>query len=339
RKSGGVPDAVESIEVRHSSGGVSRLGFKSYDQGRRSFQGTFKHGIWLDEEPPWLVYEECLLRIVDTSAGTEGGMLFGTFTPLLGMSDVVMHFLGGLEDNEEGIPDAVVQIGMRDVPHISAEEREAILSKLPPHQRKAREYGIPTLGSGAIYPVDEEEITFDAFEYPPHWTRGYGFDVGWNNTAAIWCAYDRDTDILRVVDEYKAGEKLPAVHASAIKARGEWQPGVIDPASKGHSANDGKRLVKLYKGEGLKIELAERQQRESGILECLNRFTTGRLLIASHCVKTLAEFRVYRRDEKGNVVKKNDHLMDAMRYRVLDLKGMRLPRPARVRYHGIRSVR
>lgn len=342
RKGGGVPDAVESIQVRHRTNGVedgvSIVGLKSYDQGRRTFQGTFKHVVWLDEEPPWLVYEESLLRITDTSGSTDGGLIFGTFTPLMGMSDVVMYFLGGLDDSE-GKPDAVVQIGMHDVPHISEEEREAILSKLPPHQRKAREYGIPTLGSGAIYPVDEEEITFDAFEYPPHWVQGYGFDVGWNNTAAVFCNYDRDQDIVRVIGEYKAGEKLPAVHASAIKARGEWLPGVIDPASKGISATDGERLVTLYKGEGLKLELGERQQREAGLLECLNRFTTGRLLIARHCVKTLAELRIYRRDEKGKVVKTNDHLMDAMRYRVLDLKGMKTHRRKTIRYHGVRGTR
>ena len=336
RKSGGVPDAVESVEVAHRSGGTSILGFKSYDQGRRSFQGTFKHGVWFDEEPPWLVYEEGLLRITDTEGGTQGGIVLCTFTPLLGMSDVVLYFLGD-EDEHEGKDEAVVQIGMRDVPHISAEERERILGKLPQHQRKAREYGIPSLGAGAIYPFDEEAITFHAFEYPRHWVRGYGFDVGWKATAAVFCAYDRDQDIVRVIDEYKAGENLPAVHASAIKARGDWQPGVIDPASKGHSPNDGKRLVDLYRKEGMQIKLAERQQREAGILECVNRFSTGRLLIAEHCVKTLAELRVYRRNEKGQVVKKKDHLMDAMRYRVLDLAGMRLPSPKRIRYVGSRG--
>ena len=339
RKSGSVPDAVESITVKHKSGGDSIVGLKSYDQKRKSFQGTFKHCIWLDEEPPWLVYEECLLRITDTSGGNTGGCIMGTFTPLLGMSEVVLYFLGGLENEDgttsEGLPSAVVRIGMREVPHISAEEREAILSKLPLHQRKAREYGIPSLGAGAIYPVDPESITFTAYDYPSHWPQGYGLDVGWHNTAAAFCNYDRDNDIIRVIDEYKSGEKLPALHASAIKHRGEWLPGVSDPASKGISPTDGERLIEVYQGEGLKVELAERQQREAGILECLNRFTTGRLLIASHCVKTLAELGLYRRDEKGKVVKTNDHLMDAMRYRVLDPGSMKTNRRKHVQYIGV----
>lgn len=86
----GVPDAVETISVKHTSGQVSRLGLKSYDQKRRSFQGTAQHVIWLDEEPPLDVYSECLLRTMTTD-----GLMILTFTPLLGLSDVVLQFLPG----------------------------------------------------------------------------------------------------------------------------------------------------------------------------------------------------------------------------------------------------
>jgi phage terminase large subunit-like protein len=68
--------------------GTSYLGFKSYDQGRRKFQGTGKHVIWLDEEPPADVYDECLLRLMTTN-----GLMLCTFTPLLGLSDVAMRYL------------------------------------------------------------------------------------------------------------------------------------------------------------------------------------------------------------------------------------------------------
>jgi phage terminase large subunit-like protein len=84
----GVQNLVDSIHIRHKSGGHSLLGFKSYDQGRRVFQGTGKELIWLDEESPLDVYEECLMRL-----GTTRGLLITTFTPLLGMSDVVLGFL------------------------------------------------------------------------------------------------------------------------------------------------------------------------------------------------------------------------------------------------------
>lgn len=84
----GLSGAVDTVRVRHKSGGVSYLGFKSYDQGRRKFQGTAKHGIWLDEEPPAPVYSECMARLMTTN-----GLMLSTFTPLEGLSDVVLMYL------------------------------------------------------------------------------------------------------------------------------------------------------------------------------------------------------------------------------------------------------
>jgi phage terminase large subunit-like protein len=84
----GVQNLVDTIEVKHSSGGWSQLGFKSYDQGRRAFQGTKKELIHFDEEPPADVYGEALLR-----TATTRGIIQVTFTPLLGISEVVQSFL------------------------------------------------------------------------------------------------------------------------------------------------------------------------------------------------------------------------------------------------------
>jgi phage terminase large subunit-like protein len=84
----GIPDAVQDIYVKHSGGGTSWLTLKSYDQKRLSFQGTGKHVIWLDEEPDLGVYSECLLRTMTTN-----GLVICTFTPMLGLSEVVMNYL------------------------------------------------------------------------------------------------------------------------------------------------------------------------------------------------------------------------------------------------------
>jgi len=84
----GVPDAIETIFVSHASGGTSELTLKNYEQGRVSFQGTGRHVIWLDEECDMGIYTECLLRTMTTN-----GLLICTFTPLLGLSEVVRYFL------------------------------------------------------------------------------------------------------------------------------------------------------------------------------------------------------------------------------------------------------
>ena len=93
-KAGGIKDAVETVYVRHASGGLSVLGFKTYDQGRESFQGTERGLVWLDEEPPLDVYMECLLRTMAT-ASFGGGLVMLTFTPLMGLSETVMHIMDG----------------------------------------------------------------------------------------------------------------------------------------------------------------------------------------------------------------------------------------------------
>jgi len=91
RRSGST-GAFDTARIRHASGGMSLLGFKSYDQGRRKFHGTAKHVVWLDEEPPADVYDECMLRLMTTN-----GVMLCTFTPLEGMTEIARRFLPQVE--------------------------------------------------------------------------------------------------------------------------------------------------------------------------------------------------------------------------------------------------
>lgn len=84
----GIADALDSVVVKHVTGGESVLAFKSYEKGREKWQGETLHGVWLDEECPMDIYSEALTR---TNATT--GIVMMTFTPLLGMSEVVRMFL------------------------------------------------------------------------------------------------------------------------------------------------------------------------------------------------------------------------------------------------------
>lgn len=92
----GVANLVDTVKIRHASGGTSILGLKSYEQGRGSFEGTAQHLIWFDEEPPIDVYGEALIR-----TATTNGLIFMTFTPLEGMSEVVLSYLGGMNEPDE----------------------------------------------------------------------------------------------------------------------------------------------------------------------------------------------------------------------------------------------
>jgi phage terminase large subunit-like protein len=319
RKKSGVAEAVEHVRVRHASGGESLLYFKSYDQRRTAFQGTELDVVWLDEEPPLDVYAECLLRTM-----TTGGVLMLTFTPLSGLSDVVMRFLPDGRIHKANARRKggkhVTMATWDDAPHLSKEQKRELMEAIPPHQRDARSKGRPQLGSGAIYPVPEDDVTVADFAIPEHWPRAFGLDVGWNCTAAVWGAWDRESDILYLYAEHTRGQAEPEVHAAAIRAKGAWIPGAVDPASRGRSQHDGTRLIEAYRGMGLKLIPADNAV-EAGIHKVLQRLSSGRLKVFRSLAGWLGEFRLYRRDDDGRVVKKRDHLMDATRYLVMT--GMR----------------
>lgn len=215
-----------------------------------------------------------------------------------------------------------------DAHHLDEEARKDLAASVPPHQRDARERGAPALGSGAIYPVSESAIVVEPFEIPPHWPRAYGLDVGWNRTAAVWAATDRDTGVTYLYDEHYRGQAEPSVHAEAIRARGAWIPGAIDPAARGRGQADGRQLLQAYLDLGLELTPAANAV-EAGIHAVWLQLSAGRLRVFRSCANWLAEYRVYRRDEAGRVVKQHDHLMDATRY--LALTGLALARtePAR----------
>lgn len=91
----GISNAYEEIKVKHVSGGYSALRFRSYDQGRRIFQGTEIDLFWPDEEIPKEVYNEGLVRTMTTR-----GIVIMTFTPLNGLTDLVMSFMESMSEQE-----------------------------------------------------------------------------------------------------------------------------------------------------------------------------------------------------------------------------------------------
>lgn len=206
-----------------------------------------------------------------------------------------------------------ISISWDDVPHLTEQAKEEMRRATPPHLIGARETGIPSLGSGAIYPIPISDIRCKPFEIPDYWPRLYALDVGWRKTAALWMAWDRDNDIVYLYSEHYKGHVNPSVHAHAIKARGDWIPGVIDPAARQRSQRDGERIMDEYVSFGLELYPAKNTV-ESGIYKCLEMFSQDRLKVFATLDNFFDEFRFYRRDEQGKIVKSNDHLMDSMRY-------------------------
>ena len=151
----------------------------------------------------------------------------------------------------------VVTAGWADTPHISPEAASELVRSYLPNERDARMRGIPSLGAGAIYPVPESEIVVEPFKLPYYWKFAYGMDIGWKRTAAVWAAIDTETDTTYLVAEHYRGQAEPPIHAEAIKARGPWMPGFIDPAARGRNQKDGEQLLTTYRELGLRLSPAD----------------------------------------------------------------------------------
>lgn len=353
--------AYDFVKVRHISGGVSTIAFKSYEMGRKAFEGTAQHWVWMDEMAPLEIYSECLIRTATTK-----GILYMTATPLAGLTPLVLAFFQkadfipygseipaivkmSREDAEQAIQEkiakgemdildlkqyrqekgkpttkAVLVCGWDQAPWLDEQTKQELLESTPPHERAARSTGLPSMGGGSVFTVPLEEILVSDFEIPEYWLKICGMDVGWQNTAGAWFAKNPDTDEWFLYSEYKEGKQEPLFHADAFKRRGEWMNVAIDPASRGRSQIDGKQLFNQYRQLGLKVFPAD-NARESSIFDLQQAFATGNLKVFKSCQKFQAEYMTYRRAENGKVLKENDHIIDAVRYGWVERKHAKQP--------------
>lgn len=308
----GVSGALDTVTVRHASGGASTLLFKAYEQGRGKWQANTVDYVWFDEEPPEDVYFEGITRTNATK-----GLVAVTFTPLKGMSTVVARYILEKSPDRE-----VITMTIDDAEHYTPEERQKIIDSYPPHEREARTKGIPSLGSGRIFPVPEEDITVTPFAIPKHWVQIAGIDFGWDHpTAAACLAWDRDADVIYVTKVYRKREAPVHTHAAALKPWGDWLPWAW-PHDGNNDLAAGENLASQYKGQGMPF-LPERatfedgsNSVEAGLMDMLDRMVTGRWKVLSTCTEWFEEFRLYHRKD-GKVVKERDDTLSASRYALM----------------------
>jgi len=230
---------------------------------------------------------------------------------------------------------AVTRMTIDDAEHISKEQREAIIASYPAHEREARVKGIPSLGSGRIFPIAEEMIACDALSIPKHWVRINGLDFGYDHPfAAASLAWDRDADCIYVTNEYRQRESTPVIHAAAIRPWGEWIPCAWPHDGLQHDKGSGEELAAQYRAQKLNM-LPERSTFddggngvEAGVMDMLDRMQTGRWKVFRHLTGWFSEFRLYHRKD-GRIVKERDDLLSASRYGLM-MKRFAIvePRPA-----------
>jgi hypothetical protein len=129
----------------------------------------------MDEEPDFEIFSEALTR-----TNTTRGPCVLTFTPLKGMSNVVKRFLHEKSDER-----TVVTMTLADAAHYSEADREKIVQQYPEHERATRTRGVPAMGQGRVFLVDEEKLLVEPFRCPRHWIKLGAVDFGWTYYAAF----------------------------------------------------------------------------------------------------------------------------------------------------------
>lgn len=211
-----------------------------------------------------------------------------------------------------------------DAEHYTPERRREIIADYPAHEREARAMGIPVLGSGRIFPVEEGRIIVEPFAIPDHWKQIIGVDFGYDHPfGSVGCAWDTDADCFYVCREYREREATPLTHSGAIKPWGAWIPVAWPHDGLQHDkGGDCEQLASQYRSHGLNMlfdhatHFEGGNSVEAGVLDMLERMNTGRWKVFTTCGAWLSEFRLYHRED-GKIVKLQDDLISASRYALM----------------------
>lgn len=197
---------------------------------------------------------------------------------------------------------------------------------MPSHERDARSKGVPLLGSGAIFPVDEDLIKIEPIHIPDIWPQINGLDFGYDHPfGAASLAWNRDADIVYVTKNYRSRQTTPVFHAAAVKPWGLWIPCAWPHDGLQHDKGSGDQLAKLYRDQGLNMLpdhatwLDGGNGVEAGIAEMHDRMLTGRWKVFNTCTDWLEERRMYHRKD-GKIVKERDDVLSASRYGLMMLR-------------------
>jgi phage terminase large subunit-like protein len=314
----GVTSVAEIIRVTHVNGQISTLGIKTYEQKRKSWQGTAKDFIWADEEPEQEIYSEMITRLID-----KKGMLLMTFTPLNGPTSVVRHFM-----DKAGVPGSGIymkNVTWDDAPHLDEAEKTRLRNSYEEWERDTRTSGQPLLGTGAVFPIRDELIAIDPLPFiPRHWPRINGIDFGIGHPGAgAFCALDPEGQgTFYVLDTYKAANQTAVYHAEAMKKYGTWIPNAWPHDGLERDKGSGIALKNIYRGHGLYMlrehaHLVSEQGKDISVNAPLNDMLewmkTGRFKVVRTCRDWFEEKRGYYRKD-GVLVRKLDDVISASRY-------------------------
>jgi phage terminase large subunit-like protein len=298
--------------------------------GVEKWQGRSVDCIWLDEEPSRELYSQAVTRTLDRK-----GMVYMTFTPESGMTETVASFMNNLQHGQS-LTNATWDDASEKVTslkggqgHLNEDVMTQILSSYSPHEREMRRYGRPSIGSGLVFPVQEDKLMIDPVQLEDHWPRIAGIDFGWDHpTAVVWVAWDKDEDELYIYDCYRQSKASPSVHAASIRTRSESVPIAYPHDGNRRDSMGNPGLADQYRSLGCNMMLEHftnppalghnkgGNSVEEGLMDMLQYMEQGRFHVFNTLADWFEEFRMYHR-KGGKVVPFKDDLMSATRYAVL----------------------
>lgn len=312
----GTPNALRTLMVSHSSGGIARIQFWSYSQGQHALMGDAVDWFHIDEEPrDQAIFPQVLVRTASGDKG-NGGRGILTFTPENGRTEMVIQFMDTPSRAQK-----CIQKGWDDAPHLSERVKEDLLSSFPAHQRDMRTKGIPMLGHGRIYDLPEESITCEPFDIPKHFAIIDGMDFGFDHPQSqIQLAIDRENDRFYVTRAWKQSRVSPNEAWGACKPWAENVPTAWPLDGLQTEKGSGKQQREYYSQAGFSMlpEYAKWPDGsngvEAGLMELRDLMKKGKLKVFAGLRDFFDEFLQYHRDENGKISKVKDDLLDALRY-------------------------
>ena len=331
---------IDYIKIKNVLGGVSTIGFKSCDQGREKFQGTSLDFVWFDEEPPYDIYIECKMRVLD-----RNGLVFGTMTPLKGLTWVYNEiYLNSKDDSEIWYE----QMEWSDNPFLDEREIECFEKSLSKEDLEARKYGRFVSSNGLVYKdFDENVNVIEPFDVPKEWFDNMSIDPGLNNPLSChWYAVDYDGNVFVVAEHFESHRDID-YHASKIKSicqRLDWPKdsdgkysSLIDSAASQHTLNGVRSVAELFFERGIKVNTHVNKDLFSGISQVKSYIKNAegvpRLFIFSSCTNLIREIKSYFWGEGDSPVKRDDHCLDELRYYLMSRPKAHLKQKNKIEKH------
>ncbi|MFQ6749883.1 MAG: terminase large subunit domain-containing protein, partial [Clostridia bacterium] len=329
RKSSAENGIIDYILLDNVFGGVSKIAFKSCDQGREKFQGASLDFVWFDEEPPEDIFKECKMRVLD-----KKGEIFGTMTPLKGLTWVYdMIFL-----NKNNDPEVWHEfISWQDNPFLDAGEVATLMATLSAEELESRCNGKFLDNGGLVYgEFDESVHVIDPFPVPLEWQDNISIDPGLHNPlSAHWYAEDFDGNIFVIAEHYEAKKSIE-YHAEKIKeicASLNWHTGfggrieaLIDSASNQRTLASTKSVSELFFDLGIAVNPRVNKDLFAGInvVKSYLKSASGetRIFIFKNCVNMIREIKGYFWGNGDAPIKRDDHAMDELRYYLMHKNAM-----------------